>query len=188
MFDVATTVISQYAASPTLVRLVEDYQAYIDPDADFDAFYDLVWNVETAEGWGLDVWGRIVDIGRIIQVPSGEITLGFTEANPNSAEPFGFGAFYGGTGATDSVALSDDAYRTLILAKALANITDGSIPALNLLLRTLFPGRGNCYVTDGLDMTMTYTFDFALEPVELAIIQQSNVLAKPAGITATIVT
>jgi len=186
-YDASKTLLSQYAASPTLVRLLEDFGAWIVPDADFDAFYGLVWNVETAQGWGLDVWGRIVDVGRVVQVPSGEITLGFEEANPSSSVPFGSGVFYAGTGATSNFSLTDDAYRVLIYAKALANICDGSIPAANRILRLLFPGRGNAYVTDGLDMTMTYTFDFTLTAVEEAIVSQSNVLCKPSGVIATIV-
>jgi hypothetical protein len=35
-------------------------------------------------------------------------------------------------------------------------------------------------------MTMTYTFEFPLTAVELAILAQSNVLATPSGIVATI--
>jgi hypothetical protein len=166
--------------------MLEDMAAWTVPEADFDAFYDLVWNVETAQGWGLDVWGRIVDVGRVVQIPSGDLTLGFEEANPSSSLPFGEGVFYAGTGSTNNYALADDAYRTLIYAKALANICDGSIPAVNRILRLLFPGRGNCYVTDGLNMTMTYTFEFALTDVEQAIVSQSNVLCKPSGIVATI--
>ena len=179
--------LSQYAASPTVTRLLEDFAGWIVPAADLDAFFDLVWNVETAEGYGLDVWGRIVDVGRVVQVASGEITLGWEEANPGSSVPFGSGVWYGGGTATENYPLSDDAYRTLIYAKALSNICNGSIPAANRILRLLFPGRGNCYVTDGLDMTMTYTFDFALTQVELAILSQSNVLCKPSGVVATII-
>ena len=82
--------------------------------------------------------------------------------------------------------MPDADYRTLIYAKALSNICDGSIPSANRILRLLFPGRGNCYVTDGLDMTMTYTFEFPLTAVELAILAQSNVLSTPSGIVATI--
>ena len=58
--------------------------------------------------------------------------------------------FYSGAVLTSNFNLSDDAFRTLIFAKALANISDGSIPAINQLLLNLFPRRGNCYVTDGL--------------------------------------
>ncbi len=55
---VARTLISQYADSPTLVQLINNMDDYINPDADFDAFYDFVWNVETAQGFGLDIWGQ----------------------------------------------------------------------------------------------------------------------------------
>lgn len=187
MIDVERTIISQYAGSPSLVRLVQDINTYIDPATDFDAFYDYVWNVATAVGWGLDVWGRIVGVGRVVQVPTGEITWGFEEANPNSSVPFGSGVFYSGAGVTGNYALSDDAYRLLIYAKALSNISNGSIPSINQILRNLFPGRGNCYCTDGANMTMTYKFEFATTTVEQAVVQQSGVLAKPAGVVATFV-
>jgi hypothetical protein len=36
-------------------------------------------------------------------------------------------------------------------------------------------------------MTMTYTFEFGLTPVEFAIVSQTNVLPTPAGVVATIV-
>lgn len=179
------TIISQYAG-PIIQRLIFNLNDYLDPAPDFDAFYDLVWNVATAVGYGLDVWGRIVGVGRVVEVPSGEVYLGFAEQVPD-VESLGNGVFYSGAGATSNYALTDAAYRTLIYAKALSNISNGSIPAINAILRTLFPGRGNCYCTDGGDMTMTYTFHFALTPVERAIISQSGVLAKPAGIVASIV-
>lgn len=188
MQNVEQTIISQYAASPTLCQIVANLNAYFDPAADFDAFYDLVWNVETAVGWGLDVWGRIVDVGRVVQVAGGEVTLGFKESGSLSAVPFGEGVFYAGANVTTNFALSYAAYRVLIYAKALSNICDGSIAAINQILRNLFPGRGNAYCTDGADMTMTYTFDFALTTVEVAVVSQSGVLAKPAGVVATIVT
>jgi hypothetical protein len=185
MLNARATIISQYAASPTLVQLVEDMDAYVDPAVDFDAFYDYVWNVATAVGWGLDVWGRIVGVGRVVQIPTGDPLFGFTEG---AGEPFGQGTFFSGTGGTDNYALSDAAYRTLIYAKALSNICDGSMAAINQIMRNLFPGRGNCYCTDGANMTMTYTFDFALTAVELAVVSQTGVLAKPAGVVASIVT
>lgn len=36
-------------------------------------------------------------------------------------------------------------------------------------------------------MTMTYTFTFALTPVELAIVLNSGVLPKPTGVAASVV-
>ena len=40
---VARTIISQYSNSPTLVQLANNMDDYINPDTDFDAFYNFVW-------------------------------------------------------------------------------------------------------------------------------------------------
>jgi hypothetical protein len=183
-WDFSVTALAQYANSPTLQALMADFSAWIDPTLDFDNFYDYVWNVDTAQGFGLDIWGRIVGVGRIYPV-STAIYLEFEEAGDGAA--LNEGIFYTGSSATVNVALSDDAYRRLILAKAMANITDGSIPAINQLLRNMFPGRGNAYVIDSADMTMIYKFEFALTPVDLTIVANSGVLPQPAGITISTV-
>jgi hypothetical protein len=215
-FDVWSTIISQYANSPILTTLITNVAGYLSPTANIEQFFDLVFNVATAQGFGLDVWGRIVGVSRILKIVDGSNPqMGFNEAQPGSFG-FGQGTFYGGQTITDNFALSDDAYRQLIFAKAAANITDGSIPAINRILMSLFPHRGNAWVTDGQQsvdafgfqeagnesgfnqssfysgtplptMVMTYTFAFQLTPVELAIVQQSGALPKPTGVKATVV-
>ena len=75
--------------------------------------------------------------------------------------------------------LQDAPFKVLILAKAMANITDCSIPSINQLLRNLFSGRGRCYVNDLGNMQMRYTFEFYLEPWEVAVVKQSGVLPRP---------
>lgn len=186
MLNFEQTIISQYAESPTLVQLITNFNGYIDQSANIDAFYDLVWNVDTAQGHGLDIWGRIVGVGRVLQVQSTPY-FGFTGPAGVSGDPYNVSPFYSGSVLTENYALSDTAYRVLILAKALSNISNGTIPSINQILLNLFPGRGDCYVTDDQDMTMTYTFTFVLTPVELAIISQSGVLPKPTGVSATVV-
>lgn len=184
-FDFWKTVLSQYANSPILMRLLENMDSYLDTTADFENFYDLVMNVVTAQGYGLDVWGRIVDVSRTLSVQSESTYLGFAEAG-ETAQPFNQAPFYSGQQTNNNFVLTDAAYRVLIFAKALANICDGSIPAINQILLNLFPNRGNCYVIDGLNMTMFYKFDFALTPVELAIISQSGALPKSTGVSLTV--
>lgn len=187
-FDFWATIISQYANSAILTQLIDNFAQYVEPTVLLDAFFDDIWNVDTAQGYGLDVWGRIVGVDRVIQVINDENYLGFEEsADPTLRTGFGQGPFFSGNPLTDNFALTDTAFRTLIFAKALANICDGSIAAINQLLRNLFKGRGNCYVTDGGDMTMTYTFVFALSSVEEAIVRFSGVLPTPAGVQATFV-
>lgn len=186
MIDVEKTIISQYAKSATIVQLVRNMNTYIDPRADFDAFYDFVWNVETAQGFGLDIWGRIVNIARELQIPVDPEYFGFSDALPGSY-PFGERPFWDGTeGATNTYLLGDDAYRQLILVKALANISATNAPSMNQLLQNMFVGRGRCYVNDLGGMNLRYTFEFSLTPYEFAIMTQSGALPRPAGVGASV--
>ncbi|CAM2143841.1 DUF2612 domain-containing protein [Pararobbsia alpina] len=186
MENVEQTIISQYANSPTLVQLIQNFNGYIDPSANIDAFYDLVWNLDTAQGKGLDIWGKIVGLenGRLLTIPSTDQYFGFQDAG---ALTFGEGVFYDGTPATQTYSLADGPFLTLILAKAIANISDGSIGSINRLLQNLFAGRGRCYVNDLGSMQMRYTFEFYLEPYEVAIVTQSGVLPVPTGVLASMV-
>lgn len=185
-FDFTPTIISQYANSPTLNQLISNFAGCIDPTVNLDAFYNLVWNVDTAVGYGLDVWGRIVGVGRVFNVASG-IYFGFAEAADDTESPFNSGGpLFSGEATTGSYALTDEAFRLLIFAKALSNITDGSIPSINQILLTLFPGRGNCWVGDNLNMSQTFHFNFALSQVELSIVDQSGILPKSVGVSLSI--
>jgi len=184
-FDVWTTVLAQYANSPIITTLCTNMAQYVDQTQNLDSFYDVLWNAATAVGSGLDVWGRIVGVNRVLQLPNNSSYLGFNEAT--SWQPFGQAPFYSGATVTNNFALSDDAFRTLIFTKALYNICDGSTPAINQLLLNLFPGLGNCYVTDGENLTMTYTFQFVMTPVQFAIVSNSGVIPRPSGVATTIV-
>jgi uncharacterized protein DUF2612 len=187
-FDIWTTIISEYANSPTITALCTNMGQYVDPTRDLDSFFDSIFNIDTAIGYGLDVWGRILGITRILQLPIGTGPfLGFEEAaTPSILTPFGQGPFFSGQSLSNNFSLQDPQYRQLLLAKALANICDGSIPMINQLLLNLFPGLGTCYVADGENLTMTYTFKFPLTPVQLAIVQNSGVLPRTSGVAASV--
>lgn len=191
MNNVDQTIISQYANSPTIVALIESLNSAIDPSADIDNFYNTVWNLSTAIGFGLDIWGRILGVGRNIVYTPTQSNFGFDEAftnvtDPQASQPFEQAPFYDGVPASSTITLADDAYRTLLFVKALANICDCTPQALNALLTRLFAGRGRCYVTDSGGMSMQYVFEFALQPFELAIIAASGVVPRPAGVLANV--
>lgn len=211
-FDLWETIDSQYANSPRLIGLIQSFVESVDKTRAFNEFFDLIWNVRTAIGYGLDVWGRIVGINRVLSIQTGT-WFGFKE--PGDAEGFNVGAFWNGRLTTTNFRLSDQEYRRLIFAKAMANICDGSIPSINAILRFLFPNRGgNAYVSEGAAfewfgfeeqrnafgfnqaplysgqniprMEIEYTFGFQLTPLDMAIIQ-SGVLPKPVGVKASVV-
>lgn len=187
LFDWHATVISQYANSPIILQLLDNFFQYIDQQANLDAFYQLMWNVDTASGYGLDVWGRIVGVGRVLQLSNLGKTFGFDEMGPVYIDPFNVSPFYSGATSTSNFALSDAAYRTLIFAKALANISNGGIQAINQLLINLFgSASGNVYVVDGGDMTMAYAFSYIPTPLQVAIVTQTGILPKPVGVAMSI--
>ena len=179
------TILSQYANSPVITQLLNDFNQWIDPKADLDQFYNLIWNVETAQGVGLDIWGAIVNIPRQITVPQAPDYFGFHEATPG-AYPFNQEPFYSGTTTSQVYTLGDDAYRVLIKTKALANISSFTAPSVNTLLRYMFAGRGSCYVLEVSPMQIEYVFNFALETWEAAVLEQPVLMPRPAGVGVTI--
>lgn len=186
-FDYWKTVISQFANSAVLTQMITDFFQYFDQTANIQSFFDLIWNIDSAQGYGLDVWGRIVGVTRVLEVADATF-FGFAQQLPtvDTWGPGGSSPFYSGTPATSNFSLTDTAFRSLIFAKAFSNISDGSISSINQLLLTLFPNRGNCFVQDNNDMTMVYVFKFILTPVEAAIVGQTGILPKPVGVLATV--
>ena len=186
-FNFWLTVVSQYANSPVLTQIIASFDASLDQTQNFDNLYDDWWSIDTSFGAGLDAIGRRVGASRVIQSTEPGGVFGFQESAP-TGQPFNQDPFWSANSATQNYPLSDPAFRNLILAKAMANISSGSMRDINKILLTLFPGRGNSYVVEGPSaMEMSYTFDFYLTPVELSIVQNGNVLPKPVGVSATVI-
>ena len=151
MIDIRETILAQYANSPALAGIIGYFNAAIDPQSLIETFQQRVWNPLTATGWGLDVWGRIVGAQRVQKVSQPQF-IGFDEADDgtNSARPFEDGVFYTGKSITENYALTDEAFRRLIFAKAAANISNGSIADINAILMRLFGGGDKViYLSEG---------------------------------------
>lgn len=101
-------ILTQYSGSPTIVQLLSDFRDNIDPQADINLFIEKVMNIDTAEGIGLDILGRIIGMSRTVQ--------------------------YGG----ETITLTDALYRRLLMYKAFANISDSTMATMNKMLNMLF--------------------------------------------------
>ena len=190
------TLLSQYCDSPTITGMLQSFNDAVDPSQDIANFYNNIWNVATAVGNGLDIWGQIVGVSRYLQIPS-TAYLGFEEAYTaptasTGSQPFDQAPFYNGIQATTTFALSDNQYRQLIMVKAAANISNLSVASINALLRAEFGTNngsdpyGPAYVIDNLNMSFEYYLDFVPSPAQIAIIENSGVFPRPAGVQMTL--
>ena len=159
---------SQYAASVRITELLQSCKDHILPDTDIALFYDKMFNIQTAEGYGLDVWGEIIGISRYIQ---------------SYADP------------TATLTLDDENYRRLLFVKAAANIMDSTLYSMNYILKKLYPDL-TCYVqlatswrTDG-DYTYNETpmeinfvfFNHHLTDLERSIFEVVGSFNRGAGV------
>lgn len=139
-FYIDKVIQSQYANSTHIKNIVYNFWDKINPESDINLIYDNVVNLNTAVGYGLDVWGRIVGIPRqFIEVEEETKYLGFKELEGgynSRLETFNNAPFY--QFINGKVQLADEGYRFYILIKALINISDSSLYSLNKILLRLF--------------------------------------------------
>ena len=191
------TLLSQYCDAPTITGLLDSFNSAVDPTVDIANFYLNIWDVYTAVGNGLDIWGAIVNVPRYLQIPLSANYLGFKEAYlapyaSTGPQPFGQAPFFTSISSTSTYALSDTVYRQLILIKAAVNIGNLAVPQINALLQKFFGASiegspsGIAYVVDTLNQGFTYHFNFVPSVVQLAIVQNSGVFPRPAGVAVTV--
>ncbi|WHB31177.1 structural protein [Xanthomonas phage NEB7] len=188
MTDYLRTVMKQYANSPIISGLLASFDEWCDLSRFTADFLYNLWDISTATGYGLDVWGRILGQDRYLQiqqVPGNNFGFNINDAVGTQWQPFNQAPFFNGAaGGTTAFALEDVYYRKLLLVKAASNIASCDCPSINALMRAMFGDRGKCYV--GYDpnqpMIIGYHFEFFPTAVERSIIE-SGLFPQPAGTT-----
>ncbi len=184
------TLLSQYAASPTLSALIESLNDAIDPSVDLQNLYTNLFDISTAVGQGLKNWGQIVGVSQYLTVTATQVFLGFAEAHVagDNLDSLGAAPMSPGAQSTQTLKLTDDAYRQLILVKALANICDMTAPSLNKLICAalgLTPmGSSRAYTQDTGAMSQRYVLEFNPTPYQMAILLSSGVVPRSSGVAA----
>lgn len=154
--DKKNYILSQYANSPNILKLIGGFEELLSVQSDIERFYNNIFNIMTANTMGLNVWGGILNIPRILKL------------NGQNFE------------------LDNNLYRLLLLTKAMANVSNCTLPDLTRLLNYLFKDRGKVFVFETGIMSMKYVFDFYLSPQERAILSLPGIPPKPTGVGLTI--
>lgn len=181
--DISPTIQSQYACSPKIMALAQGFADLIDPEADLQLFYDKVFNIDTAQGVGLDIWGRIIGLPRTAEMVTkhGVKYFGFDSKAAPNATGFDNDPFYHGAEQV-KFELSDEAYRLFLKTKAMANISTGSLADLNRMLQELLPGREVAITRTG-PMCLKLVCSGELTDYERNMLLQGDLPPIPSGVT-----
>lgn len=173
-------IIWQYDQSPNLVAVVRAKHDWYAPNQTefWTNWYSDVFNLLTANDFGLAVWAVILDVPIFVDnggSPPGYPAFGFADYGEN----FGHGNF----GTAGSGMLLTTAERRAILRLRYHQLTTiGSVSSINAALADVF-GSGNAHVVDNRDMTITYTFTTPISAPLLSVLQSFDVMPRPAGVS-----
>jgi len=186
--DVEQVILWQYTQAPNLKALVADEQAYIDINHSqfWSSWYDDVFNLLTANDFGLSVWSIILDVPYLITAQGGVKPIwGFDQLPPlNNYVNYERGNFARGS---SRIILTTEEQRFFLRLRYFQLTTDGCITSINNFLNLLFDDpnglyQGGAWIIDNLDMTAEYVFNCPISTGLLTAIVTYGVLPKPAGV------
>lgn len=179
--DLSLSLLWQYDRAARLQSLVASKQGWYD-EAHSGFWSDWirdVFDLRTANDFGLTVWAQILNLPLLALAPaSGDREVfGFGDFNLN----FENGNF--GRDVDAALSLSTEQRRLALRLRYFQLVTRGTVPEVNAFLAVLFGGQGSVYVLDSLDMeTATYVFDFLPDPSVTFVLEQFDLLPRPAGV------
>lgn len=170
----------QYNNAPNLQSLLESKNAwYFNNQQQFwDGWFNDVFNLATANDFGLAVWSII--LGQPTFINNAPANPQFAFGWGSLRQNFGNGNFAPVNGSTYQ--LSAQWARLLLQLRYFQLTSAGTVPEINRMLKYLFSNYGPAWVVDNLDMTMTYFFDFPVPSGMRMIFENFDVLPRPSGV------
>lgn len=179
--DLLRALLWQYNDAERLQKLLELKQQWYDKNQSkfWKNWYNDVFNLDTANDFGLSVWSIILNIPLVANE-------GY---DPVTRPTFGFGGFHKNFGRGNfaktggAIRLSTEQKRLVLKLRYYQLISRGTVPEINQFMRKLFANEGNVYVIDSLDMTFAiYIFTFTPSSQIQLILEKFDLLPRPAGV------
>ena len=174
----------QYNSALKLQSLLESKQTWY--DANYEQFwnnwYDDVFNLQTANEFGLSVWAIILQLPIVVEstlpAPS-RPTFGFEEYRRN----FNRGNFYSGKENINILSLNDA--RIALLLRYYQITSRPTVTEINRVFSIVFADYGPAWVEDNLDMTITFHYAFDISSQLLEIITGNDLFMRPSAVGST---
>lgn len=162
--------LSQYANSPKYVTLYNGLNDLFNNASTIEDWFNVVYNLNTAEGFGLDIWGKILNQGRQFSYNDNGTTVNVYLGGEQTID-----------GITYDAQFMEERYRDVLFLKALSNISNCTIASMNNLLQFYYKNRGGVYVLEYNPMEIRYVFEFYVSNLEKAIFT-TGIMPKPTGV------
>jgi hypothetical protein len=186
--DVLSALLWRHNEATTLQSLLQSKQDWYKQNHQqfWTDWITNVFNLDTANEFGLSVWAQILGIPLTLIVP------------PNAGPQFGFGVKSGGTWTNNGrfnfdngnfgvsqagVGLTLDQKRILLKLQYYKLISRCTVPEINERLKAILGKYGSIYVLDGNNMSyVTYVFGFTPNSALQFILENFDVLPRPAAV------
>lgn len=170
----------QYNNAPSLTSLIDSKQSWYDTNVTgfLNEWYSDVFNLDTANDFGLAVWSIILDFplfGEVNPDEPGKLIFGFDDLNQN----FDNGNF---SNINQQIGLTTEEKRLLLKLRYFTFTTRCDVPDVNSFLAYVFQPYGTVYMLDFQDMRIMYVFTYTVPDYLLDIMQQYDLLPRPAGV------
>lgn len=161
-------------------------------------FYTIYFDIDTCEKDGLDNYGRILELSRVISINTAtEGVFGFGVQSDYPIDDKGYpqnfnnGYFYNPDyeDLPTQYTMTDFEFRLALRFRYAALTTNLSLKAINKIMNNLLTKLDpayKCKVYQSAVMQLTYSFNFNLLPWLKSLFINRNVLPVPAGVTAII--
>lgn len=175
--DLLRNLIWQYNNAPALTQLLQSKQDWytVNHNEFWTNWVRDVFDLTTANDFGLSVWAVILDMPLIItpDVDGTKPIFGYGAAN--TRVNYNNGNYAGNS----AIELTTEQKRLVLRLRYFQLTTRGSVTEINFIMKTLF---GASYVSDGLDMRARYVFAEPLTSALELVLTSYDLLPRPAGV------
>lgn len=184
-FDLLRSLLWQYDRASAIRSLAEAKQSFYSARVAgfWNDWYRDVFDLRTANSFGLSVWALILDLPLAFDIPASD------------AVPFGFDPHGGnfdnsnfGSDVPTANPLTVEQRRLALRLRYFQLTTNATVSSINAFLLALFGDQGRAYVLDGGNMTAAYVFEFVPDPLLFMVITSLDLLPRPAGVKVTVLT
>ena len=194
--DLSRCILWQYDNAPNIKAILEDFSQFTLQNSTefFQDWHRDVFNLETANTFGLEVWGRILGAPRPFATAGNfgldkDGNLRFYNAGTKLwylvwlAHPQ-YAVSLEGIETVSRSGIKDDVYRRYLMTRIMLYYMRGTLPDLQKYFEALFPNSA-VQVVSANDMTVQIIFYNALTDDEFVLLTIDGVIPEIAGVKIT---